>query len=170
MIFLFWQLKSGAIFSFLWITLAQTKLIGTDCGIGKNLWNTLLPESTMVQTHPMPSNNPSFYTLLASFRLAKLHQGFQRQSWTILKSLKLSISLYLWHNYLNSIRTMLNDFSMSQGRECPNVHGFETQLTVNNEVAVVKRKREMVSSSGKPKECLIKLFTRWLPHCSPDSQ
>lgn len=36
---------------------------------------------------------------------------------------------------------MLNDFSMSQGRECPNVHGFETQLTVNNEVAVVKRKR-----------------------------
>lgn len=36
---------------------------------------------------------------------------------------------------------MLNDFSMSQGGECPNVHSFEAQLTVNNEVAVVKRKR-----------------------------
>lgn len=36
---------------------------------------------------------------------------------------------------------MLNDFSMSQRGECPNVHGFETQLTVNNEVAVVKRKK-----------------------------
>lgn len=36
---------------------------------------------------------------------------------------------------------MPNSFSMSQTRECPNVHGFEAQLTVNNEVAVIKRRK-----------------------------
>ena len=30
---------------------------------------------------------------------------------------------------------------MSQRGGCPNVPGFEAQLTINNEVAVVKRKR-----------------------------
>lgn len=37
---------------------------------------------------------------------------------------------------------MPNSFSMSQRKECPNVHGFEAQLTVNNEVAVIKREKE----------------------------
>ena len=72
---------------------------------------------------------------------------------------------------------MPQSLSMSQKRECPNVHSLEAQLNnkvnkVNNEVAVVKEKKREHGKQipEKPRECWIKLFTRRL-HCySLDSQ
>lgn len=66
---------------------------------------------------------------------------------------------------------MTDSFSMSQRRDFANVHSSEALLNVNNEVAVVKEKKgKMVSRSENPRECLMKLFTRWLLHYSLDSQ